>query len=93
MTKIFNKLSCVNGIITFQSEVTVHGRTKVKCRPSQSVIQRLHYLESKFVNLWVCSVNVGTLRGRPGETEEMLGRRSVDILAYERQSLRKSQLG
>ena len=34
------------------------------------VIQQLHYLKNEFVDLWVCSINVGTLRGISGETVE-----------------------
>ena len=36
-------------------------------------------LESKLVDLPVYTVNVGSLRGRLGETEQMLGSSSVDI--------------
>ena len=53
--------------------------TIVRCKPNQTVIQRFDHLESKFADLLVCSVNVGTLRGSSGEVVEMLERRSVNI--------------
>ena len=56
---------------TFQSKDTWYGRTSVRCRPSQTIIQQLYHLESKFVDLEVYSVNMGTLRGRSGEIVEM----------------------
>ena len=40
-----------------------HDRTRVRCRPCQTVIQQLNHVENKFVDLRVCSVNKGTLRG------------------------------
>ena len=49
-----------------------HGRASVRYRRSQTIIQRLHHLESKFVDLRVCSVTVMTLRGRSGEIVEVL---------------------
>ena len=49
-----------------------HGRASVRYRRSQTIIQRLHHLESKFVDLRVCSVTVVTLRGRSGEIVEVL---------------------
>lgn len=54
MTLSIDKPNWVNEIGTFQSE----GRTSVRSRPSQAV-----KLERNFVDLRVCSVNVGTLRG------------------------------
>ena len=64
--------NCVNRIGTFQRSDALHGRTSVRYWPSQTVIQQLHHLESKFANLQVCSVNVGTLRGRSEKTVEIL---------------------
>ena len=66
MTKSIEKLNCINGSGTFQSEDVMHISTSVGCRPSQAVIQRL-ILESEFVNLQVFRANVGTLRGSSGE--------------------------
>ena len=66
MTKSIEKLNCINGSGTFQSEDVMHSGTSVGCRPSQTVIQRL-ILESKFVNLQVFRANVRTLRGNSGE--------------------------
>ena len=37
-------------------------RARVRCKPSQTVIQQLNHLENKFVDLRVCNVNKGTLR-------------------------------
>ena len=65
MTSI-EKLNCITGSGTFQSEDVMHSSTSVGCRPSQAVIQQL-ILEIKFVNLQVFRVNVGTLRGNSGE--------------------------
>lgn len=42
-------------------------------------MERLHLLESNFLNLRVCSVNVGTLRDKSEEIAEMLEGRLVDI--------------
>ena len=66
MTKSIEKLNCINGSGTFQSEDVMHSSASVGCRPSQAVIQRL-ILESEFVNLQVFRANVGTLRGSSGE--------------------------
>ena len=66
MTKSIEKLNCINGSGTFQSEDVRHSSTSVGCRPSQTAIQRLT-LESKFVNLQVFRANVRTLRGNSGE--------------------------
>ena len=66
MTKTIEKLNCINGSGTFQSEDVMHSSTSVGCRPSQAVIQGL-ILESEFVNLQVFRANVGTLRGSSGE--------------------------
>ena len=63
-----DKPNCINRIWTFQSEDATHGRTSVICGPSQAVILQLYQLESKFVDLQACSVNVGTLRGRSRDT-------------------------
>ena len=49
-----------------------HGRASVRNRRSQTIIQRLQHLQSKFVDLRVCSVTVVTLRGRSGEIVEVL---------------------
>ena len=62
MTKSIEKLNCITGSGTFQSEDVMHSSTSVGCRSSQAVIQR-PILESKFLNLQVFKVNVGTLRG------------------------------
>ena len=48
-----------------------------------TIIQWLHHLESKFLDLGVCIVNVGTLRGRSGEILEMLEHNSVDICSLQ----------
>ena len=66
MTKSIEKLNCITGSGTFQSEDVMHSSTSVGCRPSQTVIQRL-ILGSKFVNLQVFRATVGTLRGNSGE--------------------------
>ena len=66
MTKSIEKLNCITGSGTFQSEDVMHSSTSVGCRPSQTVIQQL-ILEIKFVNLQVFRANVGTLRGNSGE--------------------------
>ena len=79
MTKSIDKRNYVNGIGTFQIEDAAHGHTGVRCRPSQTVIQRLHHLESKFVDVRVCSVNVEALRGKSGEIVKILERMSLDI--------------
>ena len=71
--------NCVNEIGTFQNEDVAHSKTSVRCKPSQTVIQRLHHLDSTFADLRVCSVSVGILWGRLPEIAEMLERRSVDI--------------
>ena len=60
----------INGIGTFQREDTACGRTSARFAPSQIVIQRLQYLEKKFVNLRVSIVSV---------IAEMLERRSGNI--------------
>ena len=75
----FDRWNCANRIAAFQSEDTTHGRTSVRYRSNQTVIQLLHDLEIKFVDLQVYSVIVGTFRGRPGKIVEMLERRSLDI--------------
>ena len=64
---------------TFQSKDAAHGRTGARGRSSHNVIQWLHHLESKFVDLRVCSVNVGNVRGRSGDIVEMLKCTSVDF--------------
>ena len=66
MTKSIEKLNCITGSRTFQSEDVMHSSTSAGCRPSQTVIQR-RILESKFVNLQVFRANVRTLRGNSGE--------------------------
>ena len=79
MSKSVDKPNCVNGIGTFQGDEDALHRTSVRSRPSQTTVQRLHHVESKFVDLRVCSVNGGTLRGRSEEIVVTLERRSVDI--------------
>ena len=66
MTKSIEKLNCITGSGTFQSEDVMHSSTSLGCRPSHIVIQRL-ILESKFVNLQVFRANVRTLRSNSGE--------------------------
>ena len=39
MTKVIEKLNCINGSGTFQSEDAMHSRTSVRCSPIQTVIQ------------------------------------------------------
>ena len=72
MTKSVDKPNRLNGSGNFQSEDAVHGRTRLRCRPSQTVNQPLQHLESKFVDLQTCIVNVGTLIGRSGGTVDTL---------------------
>ena len=60
MWKNIDTPNCVNRTETFQSEDAKHGRTSFRCKPGQTVIQQLQLLESKFVALRVCPVNVGT---------------------------------
>ena len=79
MTKSIDRPNYVNGVGTFQSKDAMHGRTSARCRPSQTVIMQIHHLERMFVDLRVCSVNVGTIRGRSGEIVERLERWSIDI--------------
>ena len=55
-----DKSNYVNVIGTFRSEDAAHGKTGVRYRTSQNYIQPPHYL--KFIDFWVCSVNLGTLR-------------------------------
>ena len=40
-----------------------NGRISVGCRPGQTVnqIQWLNHQKCKFVNLWICKANLGTL--------------------------------
>lgn len=45
---------------TFQSEDITPSRTSVRFKTSQKAIQGLHHLESKFVNLLLCSIDVKT---------------------------------
>lgn len=79
MTKSIDGPKRVNGIGTFKSEDVMRGRISIKCRTSQTVIQQLDHQECKFVDLRVCNLNVGTLRGWSGEIAEMLERWSIDI--------------
>ena len=67
MNKSIDRPNSIKEIGTFQDDDAILGRTSVKCRPSQTVIQGLPDLESKFLDLQICSVNVGTLRGRSGD--------------------------
>ena len=65
MWKNIDTPNCANRTKTFQSEDATHGRTSFRCKPGQTVIQQLQLLESKlleskFVDLRVCTVNVGT---------------------------------
>ena len=77
MTGRDNIYNCVNGTVTLYSEDVAHGRASVSCKPSQTVIKRLHQTD---IDFRLCSLNVGTLRGRFGEIVEMLERRSIDVL-------------
>ena len=61
------------------SEDAPYSRTSVWWRPSQAINQRLYHLKSKFVDLLVCIVNLGILRGRSEEIVKMLERKSVNI--------------
>ena len=72
MTESVNKPNRLNGSGNFQSEDAVHGRTRLRCRPSQTVNQPLQHLESKFVDLQTRIVNLGTLIGRSGGILDML---------------------
>ena len=51
MTESIDKPNCENGVGTFQREYTAYGRTIVRCRANQTVIQQPNHLESKFVDL------------------------------------------
>ena len=79
MTGRDNRYNCVNGTGTLYSEGVAHGRASVGCKPSQTIIKRLHQTDNDFVDFRLCSLNVGTLRGRSGEIVEMLERRSIDM--------------
>lgn len=79
MQKRIDEPNCVTEIGSFQSDYAAHGRTSVRCRPSQADILQLYQLESEFVDLQACNVNVGTLRGRSRDIADMLERMSVDI--------------
>ena len=48
MTKSIEKLNCINGSGTFQSDDLMHSSTSDRCRPMRS-----NLLESKFVDLQV----------------------------------------
>ena len=48
---------------TFQSEDASHDRNCARCRPNHTVTLQLHHLETKFVNLRVCSANEEPLTG------------------------------
>ena len=89
MAECIDKQNCANGIETFQGENAAHGRTSVRCRPSQ----RLHHLECKFLDLRVCCLNVGILRGRSGEIVKMLESRSVDICCVQETRFRRKSVG
>ena len=65
MTKIIEKLNCINGSGTFQSKDVLHSRTSDRCRP----ICRSNPLERKLVDLRVFRANVRTLRGSSVELE------------------------
>ena len=62
MAKSDVRKNCMNRIGTFKSEDFVQCRTSVRCRPSETIIQRLCQLESKCANLGICRVNVEKLR-------------------------------
>ena len=67
MTKTIEKLNCINRIGTLQCEEAPQGWASVRLRPNQTIMQELHHLESKFVDLQVCIVDVGAVIGRLGE--------------------------
>ena len=70
---IYARKNCLNGLNFFK--VKKYGRTKVRCRHIQTVIQQVHHLQSKFLNFRACDVNKGTT----GEIWELLGHRLVDM--------------
>ena len=69
--------NCVNGAGVLDKS-SAHGRTGVNPEHHPTVIQRSGptTVESMFR---VCTLNVGTLRGRSGEIVETLTRRKVDV--------------
>lgn len=79
MTISIDRLRCINWIRTFKSKEAVDGGNSVRYTLSQTVVLQIHPLESKFVDLEVCSANVGTLAGRSAEIVEMLEHRSINI--------------
>ena len=91
-TFLFMKWQKVNGIGISQSEDSANDRPSVRCRSGRAVIQRLHDLGKKFVDLRVCSVNVRTLSVTSGKIVKMLERRSVDIVVYKKLESGDSQL-
>ena len=63
MTRSDARQNCVNGIETSQSENAAHTKgLGVRWRPSQTVILWLYQLESKFVTLRVCNLNLKHLK-------------------------------
>ena len=80
-TKSIAKTSQINGIGTLHRESATHGRTSIRCRPNQ-IPATVSLRENKFLDLWVCCVNMGTLRGTSGETE--IERRSVAICCVQK---------
>ena len=50
VAEVIGRLNCANRTATYQSEIVVQGRT-VRCKPSQTILQGLHHLESKFIDL------------------------------------------
>lgn len=67
MTKTIEKLNCINRVGTLHCEDAPQGCASVRLRPDQTVMQELHHVESKFVDLQVCLVDVGAVIGRLGE--------------------------
>ena len=67
--------NCVNraGV---QNEGSAHGRAGVNPEHHPIVNQQSGTIESKFR---VCTLNVGTMRGRSGEVAETLSRRNIDV--------------
>lgn len=63
MTKVIDRPNCVNWIGTFQCEDNTHYKTSFKCRPSQTVIHRLHHLEGIFVDLQVLQCRLSIRHG------------------------------
>ena len=75
-----NRIGIESGDAMYNCEC---GMANVTCRPSQTVFQILHNLQSKFVNLRIFGINVLTLVARSGEIVEMLEWELMDIRSVE----------